>query len=302
MTARTAGGPIADLDPARPVLLAGPTASGKSALALAIAQAQGRAVVNADAMQVHAAFRVLTARPSAEEEAQAPHRLYGHVPWGAPHSAGHWLREVAPLLAEAPAPVIVGGTGLHFAVLTEGLAAIPPIPAAVRAEAEAALAGGGVERMAADLDPGTRARIDLRNPARVRRAWEVARATGRGLADWQAGTAPPVLPLGRAHALVLDPGRDALRARIAQRFDAMLAGGALDEVRAVAPRWDAALPAARAIGAAELMAHLRGEVALGEARDAAVLATRRYAKRQRTWLRSRMAGWRLVSLDGSGGR
>ena len=276
-----------DLDPDRPVLLAGPTASGKSALALQIAEAQGRAVVNADALQVHDAFRILTARPSPEDEARAPHRLYGHVPWGAPHSAGHWLREVVPLLAQHPAPVIVGGTGLHFAVLTEGLAEIPPVPPEIRARADAT----PLAAMLAELDPATRGRIDAANRARVQRAWEVARATGRGLAAWQAGTGPPALPLARAHALWLDPGREALAARIASRFDAMLAAGALEEVRAAAPRWDPALPAARAIGAAELMAHLRGRATLEEAREAAVTATRRYAKRQRSWARSRMGGW-----------
>ena len=301
MIARIAAELAGRLDPARPVLLAGPTASGKSALALAISRAQGRAVVNADAMQVHAAFRVLTARPGAEDEARAPHRLYGHVPWGEPYSAGHWLREVEPLLPARPAPVIVGGTGLHFAALTEGLAAIPPVPPEVRRAADAAMAAGGLARLLADLDPGTLARIDRRNPARVRRAWEVLAATGRGLADWQARTGPPALPPGRAHALVLDPGRAALAGRIAARFDAMLAEGALDEVRRVSPVWDPTLPAARAIGAAELMAHLRGETTLEAARDAAVTATRRYAKRQRTWLRSRMGGWEWLPVADQGG-
>ena len=288
-------GPL-DLDPGRPVLLAGPTASGKSALALAIAAAQGRAVVNADALQVHAAFRVLTARPSPEEEARAPHRLYGHVPWGAPYSAGHWLREVRPLLAERPAPVIVGGTGLHFTLLTEGLAPVPDVPPEVRAEADAM----PLDALLAGLDGPTLARIDPRNGARVRRAWEVLRATGRGLAAWQSETGPPALPLAAAHPLVLDPGRDALPPRIEARFDAMLGAGALEEIRAVAPRWDPALPAARAIGAPELMAHLRGEATLGEARAAAVAATRRYAKRQRTWLRSRMGGWTRLPAGGAG--
>ena len=302
MDARIAADLARRLDPARPVLLAGPTASGKSALALALARAQGRAVVNADALQVHGAFRVLTARPAPEEEAEAPHRLYGHVPWGAPYSAGHWLREAAALVGVRPAPVIVGGTGLHFAALTEGLAAIPPVPAAVRAEADAERASGGVERLLAGLDAPTRARIDPRNPARVQRAWEVLRATGRGLADWQDETGPPVLPLGRAHALVLDPGREALAARIARRFDAMLEAGAIEEVRRIAPVWNPALPPARAIGAAELMAHLRGELTLDAAREAAVTATRRYAKRQRTWLRARMRGWERLPVEAPAGR
>ena len=301
MIARIADRLARRLDPARPVLLAGPTASGKSALALALALRQGRAVVNADALQVHAAFRVLTARPSPEDEAAAPHVLYGHVPWGAPHSAGHWLREAAPLLDRRPAPVVVGGTGLHFAALTEGLAEIPPVPPAVREEAEARMAARGIEGLLAELDPATAARIDGRNPARVRRAWEVLSATGRGLASWQSDTGPPALPISNAHALVLDPGREALAGRIAARFDAMLAAGAVDEVRALAPVWDPALPAARAIGAAELMAHLRGATTLEAAREAATGATRRYAKRQRTWLRARMGhGWERLPPDAAG--
>ena len=187
--------------------------------------------------------------------------------------------------------MIVGGTGLHFAALTEGLAPIPAVPPEVRVEADARLAARGLGALLAELDPATRARIDGRNPARVQRAWEVWRATGRGLASWQSDTGPPLLPLSKAHAMVLDPGREALAARIEARFDAMLERGALEEVRRLAPVWDPSLPAARAIGAAELMAHLRGEMSLSQARGAAVLATRRYAKRQRTWLRSRMAGW-----------
>ena len=279
--------PDPDPDPETTVLLAGPTASGKSALALRLAVRQGREVVNADALQVHDAFRVLTARPTPEHEAQAPHRLYGHVPWGAPYSAGHWLREVRPLLERRPAPVIVGGTGLHFAVLTQGLAAIPAVPPEIRAQGDAT----PLPELVAALDAATRARIDLRNRARVQRAWEVLRVTGRGLADWQSRTGPPLLAPERACALVLDPGRDALAPRIAARFDVMLEEGALEEVGAVLHRWRPTLPAARAIGAAELVSHLRGEIALEAARDAAIAATRRYAKRQRTWLRSRMSGW-----------
>ena len=285
-------------DPARPVLIAGPTASGKSALALDLARRQGRAVVNADALQVHAAWRVLTARPTAAEEAEVPHRLYGHVPWGAPHSAGHWLREVAPLLALRPAPVIVGGSGLLLSALTEGLADIPAVPETLRTEAAARLAAQGLPALADELDPRTGARLDRRNPARVLRAWAVERATGRPLADWQDGTPPPLLPPEAAERVLLLAPPDALTPRIARRMDAMLAGGALEEVRALLPVWDAAagagLPATKAIGAAEIAAHLRGEATLAEARERAVIATRRYAKRQRTWFRARMGGWRAV--------
>jgi len=282
--------------PDLPVLLAGPTAGGKSDLALRLARAQGRAVVNADALQVHDAWSVLTARPGAADLARAPHRLYGHVTRGADYSVGHWLRDLAPLLAVRPAPVIVGGTGLYFTALTAGLAGIPPVPPEIRARSQALLAEGGVAALLAGLDPATAARIDRRNPARVQRAWEVLVATGRGLAGWQAETGPPLLPPAQAVRWLLDPG-PALAGRIAARFDAMLAGGALDEARANLAHWpgpDAPGPAAlwtRAIGADELVAHLRGQMSLSQARESAILATRRYAKRQRTWFRNRMGDW-----------
>lgn len=282
-------------DPARPVLIAGPTASGKSALALHIAQAQGRSVVNADALQVHDSWRMLTARPPVEDEALAPHRLYGHVGRDDAYSVGHWLREVTPLLAENP--VIVGGTGLYFLALTEGLAEIPPTPPEIRAEADQRLAEQGLAALLEALDPESRARLDPQNPARVQRAWEVLKATGRGIAAWQAETGAPVLPLSQATGLVMMPRIDWLNARIDARFETMLAQGALDEARAALPHWpvDQSLPTAplwtKAIGAPELIAHLRGQMSLDEARDAATLATRQYAKRQRSWFRKRMAQW-----------
>jgi tRNA dimethylallyltransferase len=288
----------AGIDPDRPVLLAGPTASGKSALALALAEAQGRTVVNADALQVYARWRILTARPDAADLARAPHALYGHLAADAPWSVGHWLRALAPLLAARPAPVIVGGTGLYLTALTEGLAEIPAIPPEIRAAAEARLAAAGLPALAGDLDAPTRARIDSANPARVLRAWEVLHATGRGLAAWQAGTAPPLVPPAAAHPLVLDPPAAALAARIDRRFDAMMAAGALAEAAAELPGWDPAQPSARAIGAAELMAYLRGEMPLEAAVAAAKTATRRYAKRQRTWLRNRLGRWQRLAPPG----
>ncbi|MGX9855588.1 tRNA (adenosine(37)-N6)-dimethylallyltransferase MiaA [Limimaricola variabilis] len=275
------------LDPARPVLIAGPTASGKSALALAIAETGGGVVVNADALQVYADWRVLSARPSAEEEARAPHALYGHVGRETSYSVGHWLREVAPLL-DGPRPIVVGGTGLYFSALTEGLAEIPATPPEIRAQADAI----ALPDLVAGLDAETRGRIDLANRARVQRAWEVLRATGRGIAAWQADTPPPLLPLPRAQPIVLRPDPAWLNARIARRFDAMLQEGALDEARAALPHWQPAAPWARAIGAPELVAHLRGETDLATAREAAIIASRQYAKRQRSWFRSRMGEWR----------
>ncbi|EYD71756.1 tRNA (adenosine(37)-N6)-dimethylallyltransferase MiaA [Limimaricola hongkongensis] len=284
------------LDPARPVLIAGPTASGKSALALAVAETGGGVVVNADALQVYADWRVLTARPSAEEEARAPHALYGHVARHEDWSVGHWLRAVAPFL-EGARPIIVGGTGLYFSALTEGLAEIPATPPAIRAEADAI----PLPDLVSGLDAQSRARIDLNNRARVQRAWEVLRATGRGIADWQADTPAPLLPLARAQPLVLRPDPGWLNARIARRFDAMLEMGALEEARAALPHWAPSAPWARAIGAPELIAHLRGDCDLDAARHAAVIASRQYAKRQRSWFRSRMQGWRDIDPETQAG-
>ena len=288
--------PLSNLSAELPVLIAGPTASGKSGLALKLAERQGGVIVNADALQVYACWRVLTARPSAADEALVPHRLYGHVGRDQDYSVGHWLREVAQVLASDARPIIVGGTGLYFTALTAGLAAIPAIPTQVRAEGDARRRAGDVAGMLAGLDPATRAAIDRQNPARVQRAWEVLRATGRGLADWQAATGPALLPLARAQALVLAPDPAWLGARIDARFDAMMAAGALDEVRAQLPHWNPAQPSARAIGARELVAYLRGEIGRDHAVALARIASRQYAKRQRTWFRSRMAGWPAVAL------
>jgi tRNA dimethylallyltransferase len=275
----------------RPVLIAGPTASGKSALAAEIVARGGGVIVNADALQVYARWRILTARPSEAEESTLPHALYGHIGNDVPYSVGHWVREVAQVLAGGLRPVIVGGTGLYFSALTDGLAVVPPVPAMVRAQADARRLSGDVAGMLAELDTQTAARIDPLNPARVQRAWEVQQATGRGLADWQDNTGPALLPLDAVHTIVLRPDRDWLGARIDLRFDTMIAAGALDEVSANMDGWDAALPSSRAIGAPELIAHLRGECGLQDAVAAAKLATRQYAKRQRTWFRNRMKDW-----------
>lgn len=277
-----------------PVLIAGPTGSGKSALAMALAARDGRMIVNADALQVYACWRVLSARPSIAEEAALPHALYGHVGRDGDYSVGAWLRDVAGLLARPV--VIVGGTGLYFRALTEGLAEIPPVSATIRAEADALRLSGQIEVMRTALDAATAAKIDLLNPVRVQRAFEVQQATGRGLAAWQADTRPPLLALSAAQSLVLQPDVPWLDARIARRFSVMLEEGALDEVRAALPHWQPDRPWARAIGAPELIAHLRGEISLNAARDAAILASRQYAKRQRTWFRTRMTDWHKVIL------
>jgi tRNA dimethylallyltransferase len=277
-----------------PVLIAGPTASGKSALAMELAARDGRLIVNADALQVYENWRILTARPSPTDEAALPHALYGHVAHDATYSVGHWLRDITPLLSRPV--VIVGGTGLNFNALTRGLAEVPDVPSDVRREADARMATEGRAALLAELDPATAARIDPLNPVRVQRAWEVLRATGRGLAAWQDDTPPPLLSLTRVEALVLIPDVPWLNARIDRRFAAMVAGGALEEARANLPGWNPKLPSSRAIGGPELIAHLKGDLTLSEATEAATLASRQYAKRQRTWFRSNMKAWRQLSL------
>lgn len=277
-----------------PVLIAGPTASGKSAMAMDLAARDGRLIVNADALQVYGNWRVLTARPSAADEAALPHALYGHVARDQIYSVGHWLREVAPLLSRPV--VIVGGTGLNFNALTKGLAEVPAIPPEVRAEANARRVAEGHAALLAELDAPTAARIDRLNPVRIQRAWEVLRATGRGLARWQDDTPAPKIDVAQAEAVVLVPDVAWLNDRIEHRFHQMLTEGALDEIRANLPRWDPALPSSKAIGAPELMGYVKGEMTLSDAVDAAVVASRQYAKRQRTWFRSNMGAWQKVSL------
>lgn len=282
---------LPSIAPERPVLIAGPTASGKSALALEIAQTQGGVIINADAIQVFDNWRVLTARPSKEDEAAVPHLLYGHIPFDAEYSVGHWLREVGGLLADGQRPIIVGGTGLYFTALTQGLAKIPATPPTLREEANARVANEGFEALLAELDAKTAARIDRQNPMRVQRAWEVLTATGKPLADWQDSTPPPLLPLSDTVPIVFDVPKDWLNDRIARRFDLMLEQGALREAEENLATYDPTHLSAKAIGAPELIAHLRGEMDLDTAREQATIATRQFAKRQRTWFRSKMKTW-----------
>lgn len=283
---------IQTLAPDLPVLIAGPTASGKSALALAIAEAQGGTVINADALQMFQGWPILTAQPGRQDQARAPHALYSARPYNADYSVGAWLRDVAPLLCQTR-PIIIGGTGLYLSALTEGLADIPPVPAAIRAEADDL----PLDTLRSELDPATAARIDLKNRARVQRAWEVLRATGRPLAEWQDATPPPLLPLVKAQALVLHAPKSWLDPRIAGRFQTMLATGVLEEARAMQPRWDPTLLSSKAIGAAEMIAHLEGRMSLETLAQAIQIGSRRYAKRQRTWFRRRMRDWRWIDAE-----
>jgi len=273
------------------LIVAGPTASGKSVLALTLAEHLNGTIINADSMQVYRELRVLTARPTPEDEARAPHRLYGVRSAAEPGSVAWWRAEALVAMAaaddEGRLPILTGGSGLYFLSLAEGLAEIPDPGPQARAEARAHLAelgAPGLHERLAQNDPQTAARLNPADSQRVARAWEVWRGTGTGLAAWQARRGQPAP--WQFTALLLDPPRDELRAAIADRFAAMLEHGALDEVRALlALHLDPALPAMRAHGVPELAAHLRGEITLQEAANRAELVTGQYTKRQATWFR-----------------
>jgi tRNA dimethylallyltransferase len=284
----------------RALLIAGPTASGKSAAALELAQTFGATIVNADSMQVYADLRILTTRPTPDEEASAPHRLFGEIDGAVNYSVGRWARRAEDILREiGEKPVIfVGGTGLYFRALTEGLSEMPAVPAAVRAETREKAEGRATADLHAKLavlDPVTAARLRPSDRQRVLRALEVLAASGSPLASFHGARAAPALKPGEWTGLFLAPGRDALNRRIDTRFDAMLKEGALDEVAALAKRrLDPALPVMRAHGVPHLIAHLEGKLALDEAAERAKLDTRHYAKRQFTWARHQLKGFEWV--------
>ena len=285
------------------ILIAGPTASGKSALALKLAEQFGGVIVNADSMQVYRDLRTITARPTADEERRVPHRLYGHVDAAENYSVGRWRDEAAAALAEcaqrAQAAIFVGGTGLYFSALTRGLAAVPPIPAEIRDAVRARLKDQGVAALHAELtarDPAAAARLKPGDRARVTRALEVVLATGRSILDWHGDNKPASVELARAAKVFLVPDRDELVRRIDARFDAMMAAGALDEVRALgARRLDANLPAMKAHGVPWLIRYLNGEIALAEAVEHAKLETRQYTRRQATWFRNQLPDFAWVA-------
>ncbi|WP_342712373.1 tRNA (adenosine(37)-N6)-dimethylallyltransferase MiaA [Bradyrhizobium sp. B124] len=291
------------------VLIAGPTASGKSALALELAQRTGGVVINTDSMQVYRDLRIITARPTTAEEAQVPHRLYGHVDAGVNFSAGAWVTDAARMLGEARAdkrlPIFIGGSGLYFKALTRGLSAVPQIPADVRDSVRARLEQHGVEALHAELaarDPVSGERLKPRDRTRIARALEVVEATGRPLPDWHRDGLPPLLPPGQFHALFLAPERERLYARIDARFGAMLDAGALDEVAALAARGlDPLLPAMKAHGVPALIRHLKGEISREEAAEIGRADTRHYAKRQFTWFRHQLPEFEWVAPEAAKG-
>jgi tRNA dimethylallyltransferase len=287
------------------VLIAGPTASGKSALALALAERLSGVVINADSMQVYRDLRVITARPPVDEEARVPHRLYGHVDAAENYSVGRWLADVQPVLDEMRAagrvPILVGGTGLYFKALTQGLSAVPPIPEEIRARIRARMEAEGSEALHAELlgrDPATQ--LKPADRTRIARALEVLEATGRPLADWHRDGLPPLLDASRAVKVFLAPERDELRRLIDARFDMMLSAGARDEVQALAARkLDPLLPAMKAHGVPWLIRHLGGEITLAEAAEGAKNDTRRYTKRQFTWVRHQLPDWTWTAPVGA---
>jgi tRNA dimethylallyltransferase len=280
----------------RAVLIAGPTASGKSALALALAERIGGMIVNADSMQVYRDLRIITARPTPEEERRVPHLLYGHVDASENFSSGRWIADAGEALAaverEKRVPIFVGGTGLYFRALLRGFSDIPPVPAEVRARVRGQAEGISTADLHARLgaaDPQTALKLRPSDRQRILRALEVFAATGRPLAEWQEAPGVPLLRPEQAKAVFLSVDRGELRARIDARFDTMLAAGALEEVRTLAARkLDPSLPAMKAHGVPWLIRHLAGEISLEEAAEGGKTDTRRYSKRQETWFRHQL--------------
>ena len=288
------------------MLIAGPTASGKSALAITRAIASDGIIVNADSMQLYDTLRVVTARPSIEDESRAEHVLYGSVPAAQRFSTGQWLRAVQDVVAiSGPArPLIfVGGTGLYFDALINGFADVPDIPDHVVLEVQQeiqALDESERMRLLSAEDPETAGRLKVADPQRVVRALAVKRATGRALSSFQEDQQPGVLGGWEIERLLLWPDRELLRARIAERFEAMFESGAVEEVEALlAQRLDPSLPAMKAIGVPEISGWLAGRLSRAEAMERAIIATRQYAKRQRTWFRNRMGDWCRLDFGGA---
>lgn len=286
----------------RAVLIAGPTASGKSALAMEIARRTGGTVVNADSMQVYADLRTLSARPSEAEEAMVPHRLYGHVDGAVNYSAMRYAADLTTLLGDlrtsGSLPILVGGTGLYFKAVTEGFSAMPAVPESVRAGFRTHADGLDTATLHAELaacDPAMAERLKPSDRMRIMRALEVFRATGRSLASFQGEREPGPLGEGELLRLFVHPEREVVRQQIDRRFEQMIEAGALDEVvRLKARGLDPLLPIMRAHGVPGLIAHLDGEISLAEAIRRGQADTRAYAKRQMTWFRHQMTGWRAV--------
>ncbi len=290
---------------APPILIAGPTASGKSGLALLLAEATGGTIINADSMQVYRELRIISARPSEEDERRSPHRLYGHVAASEAYSAGRYAREAAAAIEEAQQagrrPIIVGGTGLYFKALLEGLSPIPQIDPSVRDHWRAqalALTPADLHAELQRRDPEMAARLRPSDPQRITRALEVLESTGQSLADWQQRPGEPVLNESETIRLVVMPDRETLYQRCDTRFLAMLSAGARAEIEALASQnLDPGLPAMRALGVPQVLKLVRGDISEADAAAEAQQQTRQYAKRQLTWLRRNMFSWRHIAAQ-----
>jgi len=279
----------------KPILLAGPTASGKSKLAMSLAIKLKRHIVNADSLQVYSNWRILTARPTAEDEEIIQHHLYGHKTPDEEYSVGHWLRELSEILKNNKKLIIVGGTGLYFTALTEGLVNIPKISNKVKNMSKKKLNDNGIASLLKDLDNETLENIDNNNPMRVTRAWEVFHETGKSLKKWQSETEPAILPKSECHPLVINPGKADLDEKIRLRFEQMIKMGAMNEAKKNLRNWNENLITSKALGASELISYLKGELSINQAIENASIATRQYAKRQKTWIKARMADWRDIT-------
>ena len=275
----------------KPILLVGPTASGKSKIAMSLAIKLGRHIVNADALQVYSNWRILTARPTIKDEEIIPHHLYGHKAPDDEYSVGHWLRDLSNILTTNKKVIIVGGTGLYFSALTGGLANIPKISDETKIISKKRFLKYGIQDLLKDLDKETLESIDINNQMRVIRAWEVLKETGKSLNKWQSKSGSPILPLTKCQPLVINPDKNELDKKIKMRFEEMVKMGALDEARKNLDMWNQDIIASKAIGASELISYLKNEISLDEAITNASIATRQYAKRQRTWIKAKMKKW-----------
>ena len=288
---------LEEINPNTPILIAGQTASGKSHLALQVAVQHGGTIINADASQVYNNWRILTARPSIEDEAKINHKLYGHIDGVTEYSVGTWIKEIRETLLSNSRPIIVGGTGLYFSALTSGLVDIPEIPETIRQEATSKIAKNGFESLVREIDEETAEKIDKNNPMRVQRAWEVLRSTGRGLNSWHRETPEPTLDINKCKAILIDGEVSLINDRINKRFDQMIEQGLIQEAKNNLATWNKMNPSSKAIGAQELIAYLNNKISIDELREQILIATRQYAKRQRTWFRSKMISWEKYIIN-----
>ena len=288
---------LEEINPNTPILIAGQTASGKSHLALQVAVQHGGTIINADASQVYNNWRILTARPSIEDEAKINHKLYGHIDGATEYSVGTWIKEIRETLLSNSRPIIVGGTGLYFSALTSGLVDIPEIPETIRQEATSKIAKNGFESLVREIDEETAEKIDKNNPMRVQRAWEVLRSTGRGLNSWHRETPEPTLDINKCKAILIDGEVSLINDRINKRFDQMIEQGLIQEAKNNLVTWNKMNPSSKAIGAQELIDYLNNKISIDELREQILIATRQYAKRQRTWFRSKMKSWERYLIN-----